>query len=190
VSDKKETASLIIAQRKVLLLNASYEPLGLVSVPRALRMVWQRTAELLEKDGDRVLRTMRFTFPCPSVVRLHQYINVRKRRRTSGGLRTKILIRDRYRCQYCNKRGTAADLTLDHIVPRSRGGQSVPENLCACCHDCNQRKGDRTPDEARMPLLSNPAALWHDLDLTALHQAAASRPEWRKYLYLDEAAAA
>lgn len=177
----------MISQRKVLLLNASYEPLGVVSLPRALRMVWQRSAEVLENDGDRTLRTVRFTFQCPSVVRLYDYVNVRKRRRASGGMRTKILIRDRYRCQYCAKKGTASDLTLDHIMPRSRGGQSNPENLCASCHECNQRKGDRTPDEARMPLLSNPSAMWHDLDLTALHHAAASRPEWRKYLYLDDA---
>jgi 5-methylcytosine-specific restriction endonuclease McrA len=178
----------MISQRKVLTLNASYEPLGAVAMPRALRMVWQRAAETLEYDADRVLRTVRFTFQCPSVIRLLEYVNVRKRRGAAGGLRSKIFIRDRYRCQYCGVKGTLQDLTLDHILPRSRGGQSVPENLCACCHPCNQRKGDRTPDEARMPLLSNPSALWYDLDLNALHHAAAARPEWRKYLYLSDEA--
>ncbi len=173
-------------QRKVLLLNASYEPLGTVTLPRAVRLVWNKAAIVVEFDGDRVLRSVRHTFPCPSVVRLSEYINVRKRRAASGSLRMKIYIRDRFRCQYCGEKGTASDLTLDHILPRSRGGRSVPENLCTSCVPCNQRKGDRTPAEARMPLLSNPSALWFDLDTAVLQHAAEARPEWRKYLFLDE----
>jgi 5-methylcytosine-specific restriction endonuclease McrA len=78
-------------------------------------------------------------------------------------------------------------LTLDHILPRSRGGRSVPENLCTACKLCNQRKGDRTPEEARMPLLANPAALRYGLDKAAMYAAAESRPEWRKYLFLEDA---
>ena len=172
--------------RKVLLLNASYEPLGLIGIARAARLVWTRAAEVVELDGDRVLRSPSFRFPAPSVVRLVQYIDVRGRRR-SVTRRSAILARDRYRCQYCGVRGTAFDLTLDHIVPRSRGGKSVPENLCAACMACNQRKGDRTPDEARMPLLANPSALSYGIERTAMQHAAQSRPEWRKYLFLGGA---
>jgi len=72
-------------------------------------------------------------------------------------------------------------------VPRSRGGESAPENLCAACFPCNQRKGDRTPEEARMPLLSNPSAFYYGLEKAALYSAAETRPEWRKYLCLAEA---
>ena len=172
--------------RKVLLLNASYEPLGLIGIARAARLVWKQAAEVIELDGDRVLRSARFAFPAPSVVRLVQYIDVRGRRR-SVTRRAAILARDRFRCQYCGTRGTAFDLTLDHIVPRSRGGRSIAENLCAACQSCNQRKGDRTPDEARMPLLANPSALRYGIERVAMQHAAQSRPEWRKYLFLDDA---
>lgn len=175
--------------RNVLLLNASYEPLGIIGIPRAIRLVWKGTAETVEFDGDRVLRSPRFTFPVPSVVRLITYIDVRGRQGRAAGQRSRILMRDRYRCQYCGRKGTAFDLTLDHILPRSRGGETVPENLCAACQMCNNRKSDRTPEEARMPLLSNPAALRYGLERAAVYHAAESRPEWRKYLFLDDAGA-
>jgi 5-methylcytosine-specific restriction endonuclease McrA len=169
--------------RKVLLLNASFEPLGIVTIPRAVRLVWKGTAETVELDGDRVLRSQHFVFPCPAVIRLVSYIDVRKRRSASGSMRAKILIRDRYRCQYCGVKGSALELSIDHILPRSRGGRTVPENLCAACRSCNSRKGDRTPSEARMPLLTEPSALMYDLDSAAIEHAAESRPEWRKYIY-------
>jgi 5-methylcytosine-specific restriction endonuclease McrA len=172
----------MLLSRRVLMLNASYEPLGIVSVPRAVRLIWKGSVEVVELDGDHVLRSPSFEFPVPSVVRLLAFVDVRKRRSCGGGLRTKILMRDRYRCQYCGVKGGASDLTLDHIVPRSRGGRSTPENLCASCMRCNQRKGDRTPDEARMPLLAEPSALLYDLERAALRHAAGSRPEWAKYL--------
>jgi hypothetical protein len=85
------------------------------------------------------------------------------------------------------RRGNSFDLTIDHIVPRSRGGRTTPENLCAACFDCNQRKGDRTPEEARMPLLANPSALTYGIERAALCHASESRPEWRRYLFLEEA---
>jgi 5-methylcytosine-specific restriction endonuclease McrA len=172
----------MLLTRKVLLLNASYEPLGTVTVPRAVRLVWRGTAETVELDGDRVLRSQRREFACPSVVRLVTYVDVRKRRRAAGSLRTKVLMRDRFRCQYCGRKGTAFDLSLDHILPRSRGGRTEPENLCAACTACNSRKGDRTPAEARMPLRTEPSALMYDLDLAALRHAAEARPEWLKFL--------
>jgi 5-methylcytosine-specific restriction endonuclease McrA len=95
-------------------------------------------------------------------------------------------MRDKMRCQYCGSRGNAFDLTLDHIVPRSRGGSSTPENLCAACMACNQRKGDRTPDEARMPLLATPSALRYGLERAVLNHYSLTRPEWRPFLFLDE----
>ena len=173
--------------RKVILLNTSYEPLGIISAPRALRLVWKEAAQVVELDGDRVLRSPRFVFPVPAVVRLVEYIDIRKRQGRTANLRMGIMARDRFRCQYCGVKATAFELTLDHILPRSRGGRSEPENLCASCKICNQRKGDRTPEEARMPLLANPSALRYGLDKAAMYVAADSRPEWRKYLFLEDA---
>lgn len=175
----------MILNRRVLLLNASYEPLGLVSVPRAVRLVFKGAAQMVEADGDRVLRSVHASYPVPGVIRLARYIRGRHRR-SSGSLRSKVLFRDRFVCQYCGTHGSAKTLTLDHILPRSRGGHSVAENLAAACVPCNSRKGNRTPLEARMPLRSEPAAFMYDLDLAILEGAADGRPEWRKYLFRDE----
>ena len=173
-------------KRKVLLLNASYEALGVVEAARAVRLVWKGAARPVEYTGGGVLRSQHYAFVVPSVIRLVEYIDLRRRRANSGKQRLRILTRDRMRCQYCGARGTPFDLTLDHILPRSRGGRSEPENLCAACKPCNQRKGDRTPDEARMPLLATPSALRYGLDRAMLRHYAAQRPEWRPYLFLAE----
>jgi 5-methylcytosine-specific restriction endonuclease McrA len=170
--------------RKVLLLNASYEPLNLVTAPKALILVWREVAEVIELDSGRFVHTVRFAFEIPSVIRLTQYIDVRSRQNRVAN-RHRILARDHYRCQYCGQRGTAFDLTLDHILPRSRSGRTLAENLVACCRSCNNRKGNRTPEEARMPLLTNPAALFSSLERAAMRQAAQIRPEWQKYLFLE-----
>ncbi|MFN7929969.1 MAG: HNH endonuclease [Blastocatellia bacterium] len=174
------------SHRRVLLLNASYEALNIVSAPKALALVWRRVAEVIEDDPGAMIRSLRFTFQVPSVIRLTHYVDVRSRQnRTTSRLR--ILVRDRFRCQYCGLKGTAFDLTLDHIMPKSKGGRTIAENLVAACTPCNNRKADRTPDEARMPLLANPAALYFGLRQAAFHHAAEDRPEWRKYLFLEEA---
>lgn len=176
--------------KKVLLLNASYEALGIISAPRAVRLMWKGSVEVLEYISGVVLRSPSYTFEMPSVIRLINYIDLQSRRRRSASKRLSILIRDRYRCQYCGHKGSAFELTIDHILPRSRGGQTVPENLCAACFACNQRKGDRTPEEARMPLLSNPSAFYYGLDRAILAHASESRPEWRKYLFLEDSGVA
>lgn len=156
----------MLLTRKVLLLNASYEALSLVTAPKALTLVWRRVAEVLELDRGHLVRAPRFEFEVPSVIRLTHYIDVRARQNRVTN-RHRILARDHYRCQYCGKRGTAFDLTLDHILPRSRGGRTVAENLATACRACNNRKSDRTPEEARMPLLTNPAALYYGLERAA-----------------------
>jgi 5-methylcytosine-specific restriction endonuclease McrA len=173
-------------KRKVLLLNASYEALGVVEAPRAVRLVWKGAAQPVEYTGGGVLRSQHYVFVVPSIVRLVEYIDLRRRRANSGKQRIRILARDKMRCQYCGTRGTPFELTLDHIVPRARGGHSEPENLCAACKPCNQRKGNRTPDEARMPLLASPSALRYGLDKAMLRHYANERPEWRPYLFLAE----
>ena len=178
-------AICMINGRRVLLLNASYEPLSLVTAPKALALVWRRVAETLEIDGGIRIRSPRFVFDAPSVIRLTHYIDVRSRQNRVTN-RHRIFARDRHRCQYCGRRGTAFDLTLDHVLPKSRGGRTLAENLVTACQVCNNRKGDRTPEEARMPLITNPAALYYGLERAAWRDAARSRPEWRKYLFLED----
>lgn len=171
---------------RVLLLNFSYEPLGTVGVARAMCMWIRETVSVEEYDGDNVIRSVRQTFKVPSVIRLRTYINVRRKRRETAMKRARIYIRDRYRCQYCGENKHASELTLDHILPRAQGGESSPQNLVTACVPCNQRKGNRTPDQARMPMLTSQKALNVGLDRVLLCHYAESKPEWKKYLYLEE----
>ena len=171
---------------RVLLLNQTYEPLGTVGVARAMCMLFKNTVTVEEWDGERVLRTPREEFPVPSVVRRRSYVNVRQRRQSSGMKRVRIYMRDQFRCQYCGERKNPVELTLDHILPRSRGGDSTQINVVTACVRCNQRKGNRTPEEARMPLLTTQTSLRTKLDRVVLCHYAEARPEWRKYLFMDE----
>jgi CRISPR/Cas system Type II protein with McrA/HNH and RuvC-like nuclease domain len=94
-------------------------------------------------------------------------------------------MRDKFRCQYCGEKKAGPDLTLDHILPRSRGGDNSPINIVTACLKCNNRKSNRTPDEARMPLLTSQTALRVKLERVALCHYAEARAEWRKYLFMD-----
>ena len=170
---------------RVLLLNQTYEPLGTVSVARAIIMTFKDTVFVEEWDGDRVLRSAHAEFRVPSVVRRRIYINIRRRREQSGMKRLRIYVRDKFRCQYCGDKKSAAELTLDHILPRSRGGDNSPVNIVTACVKCNNRKSNRTPEEARMPLLSSQTALRVDLERVLLCRYAEARAEWRKYLFMD-----
>lgn len=170
---------------RVLLLNQTYEPLGTVSVARAIIMVFKQTVSVEEWDGQRVLRSAHEEFPVPSVIRRRVYINIRRRREASGMKRLRIYMRDKFRCQYCGEKKQAGELTLDHIFPRSRGGENSPVNIVAACLACNNRKGCRTPEEARMPLLTTQSALRVKLERVVLCHYAEARPEWRKFLFMD-----
>ena len=170
---------------RVLLLNQTYEPLGTVSIARAVIMTFKNTVTVEELDGNRVLRSAHAEFPVPSVIRRRVYINVRRRREASGMKRLRIYMRDKFRCQYCGEKKAVGDLTLDHILPRSRGGDNSPVNIVTACVACNNRKGDRTPAEARMPLLTSQSALRVKLERVVLCHYAEARAEWRKYLFMD-----
>ena len=169
---------------RVLLLNFSYEPLGTIGVARAVRMMFSGKLFVEELDGDKILRSPSVTIGVPSVVRLRNYVHIKRRRQETAMKRARIYIRDRYRCQYCGDHKSARDLTLDHILPRAQGGESTPQNLVAACVGCNQRKGNRTPEQARMPLLTSQKLLRLGLDYVLLCHYAESKPEWRKYLFL------
>ena len=160
----------------VLVLNASYEPLNVCSTRRAHVLVWKGKAEVVERY-DEPLRTSTNTYVRPHVIRLVSYVRVPRsvKRRIS---RRALFARDGWRCAYC---GTASSrLTLDHVVPRSKGGESIWENVVAACAPCNHRKGDRTVEEARMELRVRPRP---PAPVLFIHLAAPSVPDrWQQYL--------
>jgi 5-methylcytosine-specific restriction endonuclease McrA len=160
---------------KVLVLNASYEPLNITSWRRAIVLLLKDKAESLEHNG----RVVYANLPLPTVIRLRQYIKIPYR--DIPLTRKNILERDRHTCQYCTKRGE--QLTLDHIIPRSRGGVDSWENLVTACMRCNVRKGNRTPREADMELLTQPRKPHSSLYFELLKYTRDNvNHEWRKYV--------
>src|SRR5580658_2435247 len=139
--------------RVVLVLNASYEPIHICSARRAITLVCKGAA-LVEEVSSYMVRTSKINIPVPNVIRLTRYRRVPRQNRSVS--RKGILLRDGFTCQYCRSKLPAGDLTLDHVVPRSRGGRSTWENLVACCFGCNNRKSNRTPQEAGMSLVKQP----------------------------------
>ncbi|MEE2845762.1 MAG: HNH endonuclease [Gemmatimonadota bacterium] len=142
-----------------LALNASFEPLTIIPARRAVRLVLDGKAEILEKDGTRRFRSETRIVPCPAVIRLVRYVHVPRRFRRQV-TNTFLFARDDYSCQYCGKhkkelRGRQF-LTRDHIVPLSRGGDNTWENVVTSCSPCNNRKGDRLPREVGLKLLNEP----------------------------------
>jgi len=171
----------------VLVLNASYEPLTVVPVRRAVVLVLTAAAEMLE-HGEGVLRSPSIVVPSPSVVRLKRYIRARGPRVNGEPSRQRVLQRDRYTCQYCGRRYSARQayyLTLDHVVPRAQGGRSIYDNLVACCLACNQRKGNRTPEAAGMRLLKKPVSFGFFGHQQVITYYAQHRPDWAKYLFFN-----
>jgi 5-methylcytosine-specific restriction endonuclease McrA len=160
--------------RRALVLNASYEPLSIVSSRRAVCLLLADKAELVECDTG-VVRSATVSVPVPTVVRLRYMVRVPRRAVTAVSRRA-VFARDEYRCQYC---GARAD-SIDHVMPRSRGGSHVWENLAAACRPCNMKKRDRTPDEAGMRLLRPCRAprgtAWVTLGLLGVPEA------WQPYL--------
>ena len=134
--------------QQVLVLNASYEPLNVTTVRRAHVLVFKGKAEVVE-ELDRPLNAASSTFPWPHVIRLVTYVRVPRavQRKIS---RRALFARDGWRCVYCGTSG--GRLTLDHVVPRSRGGESSWENVVTSCASCNHKKGNRLLEETQMTL--------------------------------------
>jgi 5-methylcytosine-specific restriction endonuclease McrA len=160
--------------RSALVLNASFEPLSVVPSRRAVCLVLDEKAEVVEHDGT-LLRSESLSLPNPLVIRLLYMVKVPYHRRTALSRRA-VFARDDHRCQYC---GGVAD-SIDHIVPKSRGGLHVWENVAAACRRCNLDKRDRTPDEAGMKLAKSPHT---PREMAWVTVAVGSVPEaWRPYL--------
>lgn len=135
----------------VLVLNATFEPLTVVSTRRAVCLVLAEKVETIHESATR-FRSERLVVTVPSVVRLSRYVSVPHQRRRAPNRRT-VFVRDRHRCQYCN----ASAETVDHVTPRSRGGTHSWENVVAACRRCNSVKRDRLLSETGMRLLRRPS---------------------------------
>lgn len=135
---------------EVLLLNANYEPLNVCNIRRAVSLILVGKAEVLTDSQDRV-KSSEHEWTAPSVVRMRYQV-----RRPMPQLRLSrhsILARDSHTCQYC---GSTRDLTIDHVLPRWNGGTNSWDNLVTCCRKCNLKKGDKTPEQAKMKLARKP----------------------------------
>ena len=160
--------------RSALVLNATYEPLSVVPSRRAICLVLSDKAEMVESDGD-FIRSERMSFPSPLVIRLRYVVKVPFHRKTSLSRRA-VFARDNHRCQYC---GGVAE-SIDHVMPRSRGGLHAWDNVVAACRKCNLGKRDRTPDEAGMRLATLPII---PRELAWVTVEAGTVPEaWKPYL--------
>jgi 5-methylcytosine-specific restriction endonuclease McrA len=162
----------------VLVLNKNYEPLSICSAKRAIVMVFLGKAEIVEKDS-REVRTVSRSYPLPSVVRLYMYIAIPRKKILLT--RKNIIKRDAYRCQYCGTKHNP--LTLDHVIPKNRGGEDTWENLVCACARCNNKKGQRTPDEAGMPLSRQPRRPNYLMFIS--HFVGIADQRWRRYLFLE-----
>src|SRR5246127_4222582 len=164
----------------VLVLNASYEPINVCAARRALVLVLKGVA-MTEEENGHFLHSARVAMRLPSVIRLLEYRRIPHQSRALS--RKNILLRDRNSCQYCGTVLPASELTLDHVMPRSRGGSSTWENLVACCHECNRRKGNRTPTEAGMKLMKEPRPFNLHTSRHIMRLLGHSDDKWRKYLF-------
>jgi 5-methylcytosine-specific restriction endonuclease McrA len=160
---------------KVLVLNASYEPLNITSWRRAVVLLLKGKAEPLEQRSHYIYAD----FPMPSVIRLRHYVRVPYVE--IALTRKNLLHRDANTCQYCQRSGE--NMTLDHVIPRSRGGMDTWENIVVACVRCNVNKGNRTPKEAAMPLLKQPSRPHSSLFFEVHKQISnGANQEWRKYV--------
>ncbi|HEX5426620.1 MAG TPA: HNH endonuclease [Candidatus Acidoferrales bacterium] len=168
-----------VMKRTVLQVNASYEPMSIISARRALTLITKGVAVV-------ELPTKTMIYPgvyLPSVIRLRHFRKVPRRLQQVS--RKNIFIRDGHRCMYCGVKAPKVVLELEHIIPKSRGGRNAWENLVAGCHDCNQKKRDRTPEEAGMTLIHRPLPQSIHTGSFILKQMGEEVNEWGPYLWND-----
>ena len=158
-----------------LLLNASYEPMKVISWQRAITLLFLGKVDMIEAYEDMV-RGINHTLAMPCVVRLRRYAKQDRRVKFS---RSNVYRRDGFRCQYCGTEPGAAQLTLDHVVPRAQGGKTEWTNIVSCCVPCNATKADRTPEQARMSLAKAPV---RPATMPTVALSEADHPVWREYL--------
>ncbi len=177
-----------MAYARTLLLNSTYEPLKVIPWQRAVTLLWLGKVEVI-RSYERDVRAVTFKIRMPAVVRLLRFI--RRRRTQISFSRRNLFARDESSCQYCGQKRETADLTYDHVVPRSQGGKTDWHNIVTCCVDCNRKKGGRTPEQAGMRLIKTPKRPERLPGVLTVTVGLQSAPDaWRDFLYwnvrLDE----
>lgn len=172
-----------------LALNASFEPLTIIPVRRALRLVIDRKAEALEVDRERLFRSETLELPTPVVIRLVRFIHVPRRFRRQV-TNTFLFARDGYRCQYCGRHrkelGYRESLTRDHIVPLSRGGDNGWTNVLTACSRCNLRKGNQLPSESGLHPIAYPREPNHVTLVWAVRRITPTQAKYIAMFYGEE----
>jgi 5-methylcytosine-specific restriction endonuclease McrA len=166
-------------RQAVLQISAAMEPMAFCSARRALTLVIKGKAFVIEEQDRQVRPGMAY----PSVIRLAEYRHIPHKMQVLS--RKNILLRDRHICQYCGVKFHPSVLTLDHVIPQSRGGKDTWENLVACCGPDNRKKGDKTPEEAGMMLLHKPRPATINTARYIMRCTGVDHPQWKKYLYTE-----
>jgi len=161
--------------QKVLVLNQDYTALALCSIQKAFVLLFLEKAEMVHKSETTNLRTITKIYPAPSIIRLQHYVHIPYKGISLS--RHNVMKRDQYQCLYC---GSTKNLTLDHLIPKSKGGSTSWTNLATACMRCNTKKGDRTPEEAGLTLKQKP----RKPSLTAFLAAHAGSFDQNWHIYL------
>jgi 5-methylcytosine-specific restriction endonuclease McrA len=167
-----------VINSSVLLLNQNYEPLQVCSARRAVVLLFQGKAEMIETADGIKIHTVTREYALPSVVRLWHYRKVPYKRIMLT--RKNIITRDNNRCQYCGS--TKGPMTIDHVIPKRMGGDDSWENLICACAKCNNKKGDHTPEQAQMHILKKPTM---PTFITFIQRNVSIADRWRPFLFMD-----
>ena len=170
--------SAVSLDRQVLVLNQNYMPMTVCNAKKAVTMIFRGRAEIIEK-ADGFIRSISLAIPFPLVVRIGVFVRVPSKRVELT--RKNIIKRDGHQCQYCATR--CAPMTVDHVIPKTRGGEDSWENLVAACVKCNNGKGNRTPEEASMHLLRRPKRPSRLAFIQ--HFVGVKNEKWRPYLFMN-----
>lgn len=165
---------------QVLVLNASYEPINICGIQRAIVLLLKGAARA-EEFTQNYLRSPSIMVQAPSVIRLVHYVKIEYQKTYIS--KRNIFIRDQFTCQYCGKQFDSSELTLDHILPQSRGGKDIWENIVTACRKCNIKKANKTPFEAGVKLLKPPRPFGAYYFLQWVRFKGKDNEQWRKYLF-------
>lgn len=166
----------------VLVLNASYEAINICNSKRAIIMILKGIA-VAEENTKKFFHSPSFKISVPSVIRINKYVRIKYQ--LISFTRKNIFLRDNFTCYYCNEKFKPKELTLDHVLPKSKGGWNNWDNIVTACIHCNKKKGDRTPEEANMKLRKTPKEPTIPIHFQIIRNLSVSRQQWNKYLFVD-----
>jgi 5-methylcytosine-specific restriction endonuclease McrA len=161
----------------ILVLNTDYLPINVTTFKKAFKLVYKGKAEIVEDEGN-IIVTNKKTFRKPTVIRLINYVVIPYRKIVLS--RENIFKRDGHKCVYCS---SVKNLTIDHVIPKSKGGKNNWDNLVTCCSSCNAKKGDRTPEQANLKLNVKPSK---PHPLYFIYKSYKNRDSWQQYLMFKE----